>query len=70
MKPINPKESDPIEKEMKSLIDRLNNENAALSKILNLAGLSETDQTSELLPVNSKEKSGNKKKANNHKSQI
>lgn len=63
MKPINPKETDPIEKEMKRLIDRLNNENAALNKILSHSGMNDTDQPGESPPENSGEKSGNKKKS-------
>lgn len=44
MKPIIPGVPDPVEKELKSLIDRINSENAALNKILTLVELKEADQ--------------------------
>jgi hypothetical protein len=55
MKAENKSGPDKVEKELKSLIDKLNSENAALTKILSLVGLNESDRITET-PAEEKQK--------------
>ena len=55
MKPENKPGPDKVEKELKGLINRLNNENAALAKILSLVGSNEPDRVTET-PAEKKQK--------------
>jgi len=55
MKPENKPGPDKVEKELKGLINRLNNENAALAKILSLVGSNEPDRIKET-PAEKKQK--------------